>query len=111
MEQDEESKKELDMLEKIYSIREEDLELGNKQDRKILKQELNEVNIQEIEDIINNKLDIIDKSDNINEKKEVICKIEKLIENYEIQIAYYSKKNYKQGFKDAFLLYSQCIKD
>ncbi len=56
-------------------------------------------------------MDIIDKSDNINEKKEVICKIEKLIENYEIQIAYYSKKNYKQGFKDAFLLYTQCIKD
>ena len=37
--------------------------------------------------------------------------LEELIENYEIQIAYYSQKNYKRGFKDAINLYTQSLKE
>lgn len=109
MEQYEQMKHKLDMLDKIYNMREEELELENKQDRKNLNGKLNEVKLEEIEEIIKNKLDKIDKNTNINEREEIIKKIEQLIENYEIQIAYYSEKNYKRGFKDAFLLYSQCV--
>lgn len=109
MEQYEQMKHKLDMLDKIYNMREEELELENKQDRKNLNGKLNEVKLEEIEETIKNKLDKIDKNTNINEREEIIKKIEQLIENYEIQIAYYSEKNYKRGFKDAFLLYSQCV--
>ena len=108
---EEQMKQKLDMLDKIYNMREEDLELENKQDREELKAKLNEVKLEEIEEIIKKKLDKIDKNSNINEKEELLQKIEQLIENYEIQIAYYSEKNYKRGFKDAFLLYSQCLKE
>ena len=109
MEQYEQMKHKLDMLDKIYNMREEELELENKQDRKNLNGKLNEVKLEDIEETIKNKLDKIDKNTNINEREEIIKKIEQLIENYEIQIAYYSEKNYKRGFKDAFLLYSQCV--
>lgn len=120
MELEEQMKQKLDMLDKIYNMREEDLSLEHRQDRENLKEKLNDVKLEEIEEVINDKLDRINepeqidkitKSAYLSEKEEVIRKIEQLIENYEIEIAYYSEKNYKRGFKDALLLYSQCIKE
>lgn len=99
--------KEEDMLNKIYCIRQEEMELESKQDRKELKAQLNEVQLEEIEKEIENKL--IEKEK--NGKKKIIDQIALLIENYEIQISYYSEKNYKQGFRDGLGLYNQCVKE
>ncbi len=94
--------KKIDMLEKIYEIRQEDFEVESSKDREYLNQILNEVKVEKIEEKINEVL-------NKEEAKNIIKTIELLVENYEIQIAYYSKKNYKQGFKDAICLYTQCL--
>ncbi len=93
-----------DMLNKIYEFRQEDLETENSKDREALSEILNEVKLEEIENKINELL-------NGKETKYIIQKLELLIENYEIQIAYYSQKNYKQGFKDAICLCTQCLQD
>ncbi len=120
----------LDMLEKIYLIREQDMENESNNDRKVLKEKLNGTRIEEIKELIINKIENIENikdrklkkendaeikenyviTEESNEVKEIINKLELLIENYELQIAYYSEKNYKQGFKDAICLYTQCIR-
>ena len=92
-----------DMLNKIYEFRQEDLETENSKDREALSEILNEVKLEEIEDKINE----LSKKD----AKSIIQKLDLLVENYEIQIAYYSQKNYKRGFRDAICLYTQCLKD
>ena len=107
MELEKRLKGEVDMLDKIYGMRQEEMELESKQDRKELKSKLNEVQFEEIEKEIENKL--IEKEK--NGKKKIIEKIALLIENYEIQISYYSEKNYKQGFRDGLGLYNQCLKE
>ena len=96
-----------EMLDKIYQMRQEEIELESQQDRKALKTKLNEVKLEEIEKEIEDKL-IEKERDN---KKKIIQQIELLIENYEIQISYYSEKNYKQGFKDGLGLYNQCLNE
>lgn len=107
MEREKEQKKEVDMLDKIYGMRQEEMELESKQDRKELKSKLNGVKFEEIEKEIENKLMEKEK----NGKKKIIEQIGLLIENYEIQISYYSEKNYKQGFKDGLGLYNQCLNE
>lgn len=96
-----------EMLDKIYHMRQEELELESKQDRKVLKTKLNEVQLEDIEKEIEYKLIGKEKDD----KKKIMKQIELLIENYEIQISYYSEKNYKQGFKDGLGLYNQCLNE
>ena len=91
----------LDMLNKIYDLRQQDFEKEDKKDRIILSKILNDIKIEDIEKSINN----------LQEEQKLAKQIELLIENYEIQIAYYSQKNYKQGFKDAMRLYTQCLED
>ena len=109
MEQEKKTKEKIDMLDKIYRMRQEDIEQESKQDRKELESQLNHIQLEEIEYQIEDKL--VEKQKNSNEKEEIIQEIEQLIENYEIQISYYSEKNYKQGFKDGLRLYNQCIKE
>ena len=100
--------KKLDMLGKIYEFRQDDFEAENRKDRKALSKISNEIDIEEIEEKIN---EVLNKKEQIKEAKDIIEKIQLLAENYEIQIAYYSQKNYKRGFKDAICLYTQCLKD
>ena len=102
MEKQEDTVNKVDILDKIYEIRQEDFEAESSKDREYLSQILNEVKVEKIEEKINEVL-------NKEEAKNITKKIELLVENYEIQIAYYSKKNYKQGFKDAICLYTQCL--
>lgn len=109
MEQDKKTKEKIDMLDKIYRMRQEDIELESKQDRKELEPKLNHIQLEEIEYHIEDKL--IDKQEDSNQKGAIIEEIEQLIENYEIQISYYSEKNYKQGFKDGLGLYNQCLEE
>ena len=104
----------LDMLDKIYLARQEELEQEDRQIREMLKKQLNKINLEEIEEAIENQFQKIEniqcKNETIlKEKEAIIHKIELLVENYELQIAYYSEKNYKSGFKDAVCLCAQCF--
>lgn len=94
----------VDMLGKIYDARQEELQVEDKEDRVILKSELNGMELEKIEETIKSL------NEDISVKEKVIKDIQKLVEDYELKIAYYSEKNYKIGFKDAFLLYKQCEK-
>ena len=92
-----------DMLDKIYSIRQCDFEKESNEDRKKLLERLNSVTQEEIEKIIGEEMT------QKEESKKVIENLDKLIENYEIKMAYYMEKRYKQGFKDAMNLYIKCM--
>ena len=96
----------LDMLDKIYLARQEELEQEDRQ--------INKINLEEIEEAIEKQFQKIENIQCRNEtilkeKEAIIHKIELLVENYELQIAYYSEKNYKSGFKDAVCLCAQCF--
>lgn len=104
MEKTEKESTKIDMLGKIYDARLEELQEESRTDRMKLKDELNGVKLEEIEETIKNW------NNDINTKEKVIKDIQKLVEDYELQIAYYSEKNYKIGFKDAFSLWRQCGK-
>lgn len=97
----------LDMLDKIYLARQEELEQEDKEMKENLKKQLNKVSLEEIEETIQNNQFVNKEIE--KQKKDIIHKIELLIENYELQIAYYSEKNYKRGFKDAICLCTQCF--
>lgn len=95
-------KEEINMLEKIYNARMYDFEKKANADRKELADKLNNVTIEEIEQIL---------QENVKEqykKQEIINKLDELVENYEIKIAYYMEKRYKQGFIDAIHLIKEC---
>ena len=93
---------EINMLDRIYNTRLYDFEKNANIDRKELANKLNNVTMEEIEKIL---------QDNLKEqykKQEIIGKLDKLIEDYEIKIAYYMEKRYKQGFIDAIHLIKEC---
>ncbi len=90
----------LNMLDKIYSFRELDFEEESSKDRKEIAKKLNDATLEEMEKAI--KENIKEQS----QREQVLQILEKLIENYEIQTAYYMEKRYKQGFKDAMNLLS-----
>lgn len=91
-----------DMLSKIYDARQEELQEEDKMDRIALKNELNGIELEKIEETIKSL------NEDISIKEKVMKDIQKLVEDYEIKIAYYSEKSYKVGFKDAFSLCKQC---
>lgn len=95
-------KESINMLDKIYEARQYDFEKRANIDRKELAKKLNHVTIEEVEAVI---------QENIEEqykKQELMEKLDKLVENYEIKMAYYMEKGYKQGFKDGVNLLKQC---
>lgn len=93
------------ILNRFFNLRQEDLidEMGK--DRENLKHLLKQINISQIDDII----DGLPKEYNYI-KNELYQKIENLIGDYEIKMAYYNKKYYKQGFYDAVKLNCICKK-
>ena len=95
MEKQEDTVNKVDILDKIYEIRQEDFEAESSKDREYLSQILNEVKVEKIEEKINEVL-------NKEEAKNITKKIELLVENYEIQIAYYSKKIINKVLKMLF---------
>lgn len=105
MEQMNKKSNNVDMLGKIYDVRQEELQEESSMDRTILKNELNGIELEKIEETIKSL------NNDINSKEKVIKDIQKLVEDYEIKIAYFSEKNYKIGFKDAFSLCKQCEKN
>lgn len=95
-------KENLDMLDKIYTARQYDFEDRANIDRKELADKLNHITIEEVEAVIQKNIEEEYK------KQELMEKLDKLVENYEIKMAYYMEKGYKQGFKDGVNLLKQC---
>ncbi len=87
-----------EMLNAIYSLREENIGLIDED----LNEKLNSVTIEEIEAKIEENVENKDK------KREIVTDINNLVENYEIKMANFMEKAYKQGFKDAFNLGIEC---
>ncbi len=54
---EEQMKKELDMLDKIYDARQEDFEIDNKKDRESLREKLSIVRLDDIEELIKMNLE------------------------------------------------------
>ena len=92
----------INMLDRIYNTRMYDFEQNANIDRKELAEKLNNVTMEEIEKILQDSLKEQYK------KQEIIGKLDKLVENYEIKMAYYMEKRYKQGFIDAIHLIKEC---
>ena len=92
--------KEIDMLDKIYTIRQYDFEEEIKKCKQQLKNKLNSVTMEEVQNTIKTGIQ--------ENQKEILKKLEQLIENYEIKMAYYMEQRYKQGFKDAINLMRRC---
>lgn len=97
--------KEEEILDKLFRLREEELGEDIEEDIKCLKDKLKDSKqedlVQMIEELPNECAKF---------KKEILEKMDDLIMNYTIKIAYYNKKYYKQGFKDAIELENFCKK-
>lgn len=96
-------KEDQNILDTFFNIRQEDLldEMGT--DRAYLKSRLKQIRRQGINDTIDQLPE-----EYVTLKNELYQKIEELVGDYEIKMAYYNKKYYKQGFHDAVMLNCKC---
>ena len=90
----------LDILNKIYSTREE--ELGKMTE--ILKGKLNNETVEDVQNLIEKSLD------NSKEKNKVLEDLDMLVENYEMKMSGFMEISYKKGFNDAFDLFLDCTR-
>ncbi len=91
------------IIDTFFKQRQEDLLEEMSFDRNALKTVLKQENRKRIQD----NIDEIPKE--YRQLKENLTKnIEDLISNYEIKMAYYDKKYYKQGFQDAIMIQCCC---
>lgn len=97
--------KEYNLLDRFFSYREEEFleEIDN--DIRSLKNRLKCIDKKEIKNIISS---IPEESIELKEKLE--SSIDNLTADYNILVAYYNKKFYKQGFSDAVMLNCKCNK-
>ena len=90
----------LEILDVLYNARLENLTECTKD----IKDKLNNSSIEELHAILQKTID------NTEKKDKILKELDLIIENYEIKMANYIEKGYKQGFKDAFELFSECKK-
>ena len=95
--------KEYNLLDKFFSYREEEFLEEIDEDKSSLKNRLKDIDKKEIKNIIK---DIPE--NNTELKKKLENSIDNLVADYNILIAYYNKKFYKQGFNDAIMLNYKC---
>lgn len=95
--------KEYNLLDRFFSYREEEFLEEIDDDIKSLKNRLKCVDKKEIKNIIK---DI--PKENIDLKEKLENGIDNLVADYNILVAYYNKKFYKQGFNDAIMLNCKC---
>lgn len=95
--------KEYNLLDRFFSYREEEFLEEIDDDIKSLKNRLKCVDKKEIKNIIR---DI--PKENIDLKEKLENGIDNLIADYNVLVAYYNKKFYKQGFNDAIMLNCKC---
>ena len=94
-------KKQDNMLDRFFILRQGDLLEEMKEDREALKSSLKQLNDKKLHESMSQLPQEYDQV-----KKQIYEYIEDLANDYEIKMAYYDKKFYKQGFEDAVLL--QC---
>lgn len=98
-------KKQDNIIDRFFNLRQGDLleEMG--EDRKFLKSSLKQVNNSQLQESMSKLPKEYDEV-----KKQIYHYIEDLTNDYEIKMAYYDKKYYKQGFEDAIRLNYVCGK-
>lgn len=94
---------EYNILDKLYIYREEENLENIKSDMYILGNRLKDIERKEIDRLISNI-----SRENANLKQQLRNSIDDIVANYNIMLAYYNKKYYKQGFEDAIYLESKC---
>lgn len=95
--------KDYNILDRFFYLRDEEISEDIELDSKYLKTVLKNVKEESIEQKIQT---LPDQYNDI--KKDILNKIDDLIGDYNIKIAYYNKKYYKQGFRDAIDLCNTC---
>ncbi len=85
------------LIDTLFKFREEDNITDLQNDMSYLKNRVKGIKKEEIETLISN---IPEENKIIKEK--LLDSIDNLIADYNIMLAYYNKKYYKQGFEDAF---------
>ncbi len=98
--------KEYNLLDRFFSYREEEFLEEIDDDIKSLKNRLKCIDKKEIKNIIE---DI--PKENVELKEKLENGIDNLIADYNVLVAYYNKKFYKQGFNDAIMLNCKCNKE
>lgn len=91
------------ILDNFFYLRDEEISEDIESDTKYLKTVLKNVKEESIEQRIQT---LPEEYNDI--KKDILSKINDLIGDYNIKIAYYNKKYYKQGFRDAIDLCNTC---
>lgn len=89
-----------EMLQKLYNIREENIGIIDEK----LKDKLNQMILEKLQKQIEENI-----ADN-KKQNEITKSLELLIENYELKMSSFTEQAYKQGFKDAFKLFTECTK-
>lgn len=95
--------KEQNIIDTFFDLRQDDMLEEMDTDRASLRNVLKQINQKELKNIINT---LPDEYETV--KKDLYEKIDELVSDYEIKIAYYNKKYYKQGFSDAVMLNCKC---
>lgn len=92
-----------DILDMFFNLRQEDLLEKRKEDIKVLEKSLKDITTGQLQNTIRNL------PEECNEIKEKLSEqLNDLVINYQIKMAYYDKKYYKQGFNDAIMLNCSC---
>lgn len=96
-------KKEQDLLDIYFRGREEEMTNRHKEDRKYFEPILKKIGSKQVRNTIEQ---IPEEYQDIKEKLKE--ELEDITINYDIKLAYYNKKYYKQGFEDAIYLNKEC---
>lgn len=96
-------KKEQDLLDIYFREREEDMTNLYKEDRKYFEPILKKTGSKQVKSTIEQ---LPEEYQDIKEKLKK--ELEDITINYDIKLAYYNKKYYKQGFEDAIYLNKEC---
>ncbi len=91
------------LIDTLFKFREEDGIADLHKDMSYLKHMVKGIKKEDIEDLISN---ISQENKVIKEK--LLDTIDNLIADYNIRLAYYNKKYYKQGFQDAMEMKRKC---
>ncbi len=88
------------LIDKLFELREEDGIKDIQKDMSFLRNRIKGIKREEIENLICNVPH--------ENKEKLFNKIDNLIADYNIMLAYYNKKYYKQGFEDALEIERKC---
>lgn len=88
------------LIDKLFELREEEGIKDIQIDMSYLKNRVKGIKREEIESLISNVPQ--------ENKEKLFSNIDNLIADYNIMLAYYNKKYYKQGFEDALEIERKC---